>query len=387
MEETTQKKGTVKRVVLIVLILLLSLFILTAAVAMIYLNHLLNQINRVDPELEYTLSSSEAEDFLETDPDLVPTEPGSSETYPDINDIIFPTYDPNPTQPSLPDHSIPTDPTEPSTQPTEPAPQIYGDHLVNILLVGQDRREGQGRQRSDTMILVSFNKSDSTITLTSFMRDMYVQIPGYKPNRLNAAYAFGGMKLLYETMELNFGVKIDGMVEVDFSGFTTIIQRLGGVTVMLNEAEAKYLNDLYEAKFLDSPVVVGQNRLDAKQAQVYVQLREIDSDYHRTERQREVISSLIQDYKDQPLDQMLVLLEDLLPYVTTDLSNTQILGYAMDLFPMLTSSQINTLRLPLNGTYQSGLVHIREGFYAWLQYNIDFAANREALFEIFRDKG
>jgi LCP family protein required for cell wall assembly len=261
---------------------------------------------------------------------------------------------------------------------------VYGDHLVNILLIGQDRRQGQGRQRSDSMILVSINKSNSTITLTSFMRDQYVRIPGYNPNKLNAAYAFGGMKLLAQTLELNFGVKVDGMIEVDFSGFENIITLLGGVKVTLTKAEAKYLNDLYDGKFLDSPVVVGENLLNAKQALVYVGLREIDTDYHRASRQRNVIIGLIEAYRDLPLDKMLSLLDEILPLITTDMSNAKILNYAMACFPMLSTAKIQTLRIPLEGTFIGGLVEVREGFYGWFQYNIDFEANKKALFEVFR---
>ena len=374
MEENTPKKGRIKRILLKVLVVFLAVLLLLVSAAMLYMNYLLNRINRNDPAVEHTVSSSEADAFLGAGDDLIATTPPGTETLPDINDITFPT-EPQTTAPAV-------------TVPAKPAPQIYGDHLVNIMLVGQDRREGEIRARSDTMILISFNKSDNTITLTSFMRDMYVQIPGYKPNRMNAAYAFGGMNLLTRTMETNFGVKLDGMVEVDFGSFQKIIELLGGVRVTLTAPEAKYLNDLYyEAKILDSPVAVGENLLDPKQAEVFVRLREIDSDYRRTERQRQVISSLIRAYKDQPLDRMLSLMEEILPYVTTNLTNGQILGYAIELLPMLPSAQINTLRLPLEGTYESGRVHIREGLYAWLQYNIDFQANKVALFEVFRNKG
>ena len=84
------------------------------------------------------------------------------------------------------------------------------DDIVNILLIGQDRRPGESRARSDTMIIASVNKTDKTITLISLMRDMYVQIPGYSDNRINAAYAFGGMKLLDETIKQNVDIEIDG---------------------------------------------------------------------------------------------------------------------------------------------------------------------------------
>ena len=496
MKDKLDRRSRAKRIFWRVQLCMLILLFLAFVGAFIFINHMLNKINKVNPELEYTLSSSEADAFLESDPDLVTLAPGSTETYIKLEDITFPPliwetlYPTVPTAPmpstsesattpsttvptppqtgSVPPITVPTQPatqptepttqptqpttqptqpttrptepttqptqpttqptqpttrpTEPTTQPTQPATQptepttqptqpttqptepttqptqpttqpsdsssslddIFGDHLINILLIGQDRRPGQGRQRSDTMILVSINKSNNTITLTSFMRDQYVQIPGYKPNKLNAAFAFGGMNLLKKTLELNFGVKIDGMVEVDLSGFENVIDRLGGVDVTLTKAEAKYLNDLYEAKFLDAPVVVGKNHLNAKQALVYAQLREIDSDYQRTNRQRKLIAGVIEAYKDLPLNQMLALMNDILPMVSTNLTNAQILNYAVDIFPMLSSAKVQTLRIPVDGTFVGGMVEVRPGFYGWFQYNIDFEANRKILWEIFR---
>ena len=92
-------------------------------------------------------------------------------------------------------------------------------NIKSILLIGQDKREGQSRQRSDSMILATLDKDQKTISLTSFMRDLYVAIPGYSSTRINAAYAYGGMDLLDETLTQNFGVEIDGNVEVDFEVF------------------------------------------------------------------------------------------------------------------------------------------------------------------------
>ena len=380
-----KRKWSAKRIIFTVLGILLLLILLTVASAMIYVNHMLNKINRVDPALEHTLSSSAADDFLQDDPDLVTKVPGDTQTHIKLDDITFPTHIPESTGNA-------TNPTEPeSTQPNHgqglpnvDLSDIYGEHLVNILLVGQDRRPGQGRQRSDSMILVSINKSNSTITLTSFMRDQYVQIPGYKPNKLNAAYAFGGMQLLTKTLKLNFGVEIDGIVEVDFGGFENIITRLGGVDVTLTEKEADYLNTLHGIGMLKAPVVVGKNHLDAEQALVYVGIREIDTDYARARRQRTVIMGLLEAYKDLPLDEMLGLMDEILPMVTTNLTNSQILGYAIDCFPVLASAKIQTLRIPVDGTFVGGLVEVRPNYYSWFQHSIDFAANREVLFDIFR---
>ena len=376
-----KRKWGAKRVILTVLGILLLLILLIAACAMIYVNHMLNKINRVDPDLEYTLSSSAAEDFMQSDPDLVTLPSDHSQPTVNMEDLTFPPSILGPDDPTNPDT------TEPNQKPDEPEidlSDIYGDHLINVLLVGQDRRAGQGRQRSDSMILVSINKSNNTITLTSFMRDQYVQIPGYKPNKLNAAYAFGGMQLLTKTLKLNFGVEISGIVEVDFGGFERVIDLLGGVDVTLTEKEADYLNGLYNVKLLDSPVVVGKNHLDAAQALAYVGVREIDNDYARARRQRTVIMAIIEAYKEQPLDEMLGLLDEILPLISTNLTNSQILGYAVDCFPMLASANVQTLRIPVEGTFVGGLVQVRPGVYSWFQHSIDFDANREVLFDIFR---
>lgn len=372
MSKRNKKKSGWKKGLLITFCVVLLLILLVMTFGAVYINSLLNKMNRVDPENESTMSSSEAEQILMTDPELETIDPTSTETFVDISDLTFPTIvtDPTPTQG--------TDPAP--TTPQTPEQSVYGDHLVNILLVGQDRRAGQGRQRSDTMILVSFNKSTGTITLTSFMRDQYVQIPGYKPNKLNAAYAFGGMSLLSKTLWVNFGVQVDGVVEVDFSGFEDIIDLLGGVDISMTQKEIDYLNACGENYTL------GVNHLNGQQALNYARLREIDSDYNRATRQRNVVMALINAYKNQPLDQMLGLLDQILPMITTNISNSQIIGYATDLFPMLAGSKIETLRIPVDGTFKGGKVQVRPGFTGWFQYNIDFEANKEILWDVFRPK-
>lgn len=363
-----------KKELLIALCIILLLILLAVIFGYVYIHHLLNQLNRVEPGKESTISPSQAIDMMLTDPDLVPIDPDTDETFVHIDDLTFPT------DPPLP--SIPTETRPSPMQP--PEPEIYGDHLVNILLVGQDRREGQSRQRSDSMILLSANKSTGTITLTSFMRDCYVRIPGYKPNKLNAAYQFGGMKLLCNTLELNFGVQVDGVVEVDFSGFQNVIDLLGGVEIYLTSDEAWYI----EAGNLQNGGVQtlkeGVNRLNGKQALAYARIRELDSDYRRAERQRKVLTAVMEAYKNQPLTELLGILYEILPMVTTNMSNDQIIGYATELFPMFTDLHVETLRIPVDGTFKQGNVEVRDGFKNWFQYNIDFAANKDILMEIFK---
>ena len=351
--EKPKKKKKWKIVLLIVLLSVFLLFLAAVFAVGFYANHLLDQLAMYDPANDVTISHSEAEDFLLDDPEAVIIDPDSTEEMDDLSDVTFPT--------------------EP---PTEPAQQEgHGEHIVNILLIGQDRRPGQGRQRSDSMILATFNKSRNTLTLTSFMRDAYVQITGYQPNKLNAAYAFGGMSLLNETLRVNYGIHVDGNVEVDFNSFTQIIDMLGGVDINMTTAEVNYL-----AKW---DLQVGMNRLTGEQALAYSQIRYIDSDYRRTERQRKVLLSLLNRYKSLSVTQMLSILEDVLPYITTNMDKSEIVGYAVELTPMLASAQFENMRIPADGTFRAGIARVRPGLAAWFQYDIDFAANRELMQSVF----
>ena len=367
-KDTEKKKGrTWKRVLLAVLCVILALILVIGAAVVILVNRVMNQMNRVDPNKESALHPSYVDQMLETDPDIETVDPDSTESLPNISDMTFPT------EPAE---------TDPADTPTEaPVPVVRGDHYINILLIGQDKRyDGQGRQRSDSMILVTVNKSKKTITLTSFMRDQYVQIPGYLPHKLNHTYQYGGMNLLNDTLLLNFGVYVDGDMEVDFNGFMKVIELLGGVEVDLTKAEAEYLTERKLGEF-----TVGKNMLDAQAAHVYVRMRHLDSDYRRAERQRKLIMSIINEYKGRPVDELISIMQEILPYVTTNMSNGQILGYAVEILPLLPEMKFETLRIPVDGTFQQGNVLVRDGVKNWFQYNIDFAANRKILWEVFAE--
>lgn len=318
--------GKATRMVLIALCVILALLLLLLVVGATFLDSTLKKINRVQTTTEYTLSQSEIDNLYATDE-------GDA------------TADPN----------IPTMNPDDVTWGTEPT-YIVNDKMVNILLIGQDRREGQGRQRSDAMILCTFNTEKKTLTMTSFLRDTYVQIPGYLDNRINVAYALGGMSLLNSTLAKNFGVQVDGNVEVDFGQFEDIIDLLGGVDIELTAKEAAYLNQNGTMGVGENQrwsLKEGMNHLDGAQALAYARIRKIDSDFKRTERQRNVLNALIQAYKNQPVTKMLSLLDNILPMITTDLTDSQIINYAMELFPLLSSCTIISQRIPADGAYQN----------------------------------
>lgn len=220
--------------------------------------------------------------------------------------------------------------------------------VVNILLIGQDRREGEDRARSDAMILVTIHKERKSIVLTSFLRDLYVQIPGYGSNRINASYAWGGMKLLNETLEQNFGIYVDGNVEVDFNQFSQIVDLVGGVEIELRGDEARMINSEVGGSLAE-----GTQKLNGAQALSYARIRKLDADgdFSRTQRQRTLIDAIIRQVKDAGMLKLLSIVDDVLPMVTTDMSNSEILGYAAALLPMLSRASITSQRIPADGAY------------------------------------
>lgn len=225
---------------------------------------------------------------------------------------------------------------------------IDNPNVINVMLVGQDRRPGEGRQRSDSMILCSINTEKKTFSMISFLRDTYVNIPGFKPNKINAAYAYGGMKTLTETLATNFGVKLDGCVEVDFGGFQSIIDMLGGVDITLTEKEANFLNENYGFSLSG-----GLQHLNGEQALWYSRIRKLDSDSQRTLRQRKVITALINAYKDRSVVEMATMAGDILDtgLVKTNMNSADIINYVMKFFPIVANTTPKSHQIPLSGTW------------------------------------
>ncbi|WP_312700213.1 LCP family protein [Sedimentibacter sp.] len=218
--------------------------------------------------------------------------------------------------------------------------------IINILLIGKDISNGENKSRSDSMIIATINKKSNSIKLTSLMRDMYLEIPGYPDNRINAAYALGGMDLLTSTITQNFHVEIDGCVEVDFAGFEQIIDKIDGVDIELNRDEAYYLSTISRRSFK-----TGSNNLMGEEALNYARIRYIGhDDYERTERQRKVLVSAFNKLKGSDLKTLLDVADDILPLVSTNLTNTQILSLATNVVLMNTSN-VETYRIPADGAF------------------------------------
>lgn len=239
-------------------------------------------------------------------------------------------------------------------------------NVVNILLIGADYQSGD-IARSDSMILCTFNKTKNTITMTSFMRDMYVQIPGYYKNRINASYYIGGMNLLQKTLEYNFGVEVNGVVEVDFSQFEKLVDLLGGVEIELNYQEAEFINLKSGSK-----LTAGTHNLTGVQALWYSRNRgDARGDFNRTNRQRIVLSKIIEKYRSSSMAELLAMMDDILPMVTTDMDKNDILGHVTSLFPMLVNAEIITQQIPAEGGYYMTKIDGKSVLVPDISYNID----------------
>lgn len=323
-----------KKLLIVLICILLAIALLVGAVVAV-VGHYLGKINRDDPgetippnleefETDLPPEHSQTSDTLQSTAGTLPGDSGQS------------TAQTEATEP-------PPVTIAPESVVWEDLPAIGDDEVLNIMLVGQDRRPGESRTRSDVMMLCSINPETGEVSLISFLRDLYVQIPGgYSDNRLNVAYFFGGFPLLYETMYQNFGVTVDGGFEVDFEGFSEIVDTLGGVDVNLSAAEAKLVG-VGESS--------GVYHLNGEQALVFSRIRSLDNDFNRTGRQRIVMEAIFNKFRSSDLSTVLSLIDTVLPMLTTDMSNAEIISLATALVPLMSNMEISTYMVPAYDCY------------------------------------
>lgn len=126
-------------------------------------------------------------------------------------------------------------PIEPSAiEIPREAPVIpFADDVVNIAILGSDARPFTGGHRTDTIMIASLDPTRGTVTLLSLPRDLYVFIPGWRVDRINVADGRGGPDLVEQTILYNFGIPIDFWVRMNFGGFRSLVDSLGGVDVSI----------------------------------------------------------------------------------------------------------------------------------------------------------
>ncbi|MBK1810169.1 LCP family protein [Clostridium sp. YIM B02505] len=207
----------------------------------------------------------------------------------------------------------------------------YDDSVINIALLGVDRRSGD-TGRSDATMFLTIDKKHGKLKLTSIMRDCYVSIDGHGKDKLNAAFAFGGGELSIKTINQSFGLNIKDYVVVDFGELANIIDAIGGVDINVKQSEFtetnKYIQDVANevkksAKSLSAP---GMQHLNGIQAVGYCRIRYNDSDFARTDRQRAVLVAMFNKVKTLSPTELPGVIQKVSPYLETSLGASDILS-------------------------------------------------------------
>jgi len=231
--------------------------------------------------------------------------------------------------------------------------EAYDKDVINILLIGADTVSGN-YARSDTMILMSINNVKKRIVFTSFMRDTYVSIPGYRDNRLNASFAAGGPSLLIKTIKLNFDIDIDHYFLVSFSAFEQAVNIIGGIDVTVNDVNYNYFNrysqlsGLTKEQAIDGTHVI---HLTGYEALLYARNRKYtDGDFTRTLHQRDFLIQFVQNCRGKSLSQLHELLKAVLPYVKTNMPKDKLKSMVWDITTYI-SYTITDARVPCAGSF------------------------------------
>lgn len=231
------------------------------------------------------------------------------------------------------------------------------DEIINILLSGVDTRSYDLNSRSDTIILASYNKTQHTVKLVSFMRDSWVYLPERGWSRINAATVYGGTGLLINTINYNFDLDIQNYVQVKFDDFRKIIDIIGGIDVELTQQEINYINRKLHSDDRDWSNDItaepGLVHLNGAQALWHCRNRSIgNSDYTRTERQREVIGIIIDKILSMSLGEVSSIVFELRNYVNTNIPMQTILELGYDAM-IAGNIEVEPSRVPFDGEFWS----------------------------------
>lgn len=183
---------------------------------------------------------------------------------------------------------------------------LKNEKSMNIALFGLDRRSKEEKSRADSIMVANINFETKTINLVSILRDTLVDIKGHGKDKLNHSYAYGGPELSMETINSNFDLDINKYVSVDFFSLAKVIDIIGGVDIDLKDYEANQINqNLNEINSIEKLLKgtdyiqgSGLKNLNGRQAVAYCRIRkEGNGDYERTQRQRNVLKSILLKYE------------------------------------------------------------------------------------------
>ena len=234
---------------------------------------------------------------------------------------------------------------------------LFDADIENVLLIGSDRRTMDEEGRSDAMMLLTIDRKHKKIKMTSFLRDLYIKIPGKYGTRLNSAYAVGGVDLLKQTIEANLGITVDKYIIIDFTAFKTVVNKIGklngkgGIKITVTAAEANYM--CHHEKYGLFPRFEkgkGTYYMNGAEALNYARIRKIDSDFGRTKRQRKVLTEILNELKGLSYMDLISIGYTCLEYVTTDFTKAELVGLATEAADIMNYDN-NQISIPVKGSY------------------------------------
>ena len=214
------------------------------------------------------------------------------------------------------------------------------DKYTTFALFGLDNRTNGSYDsgNADTIMVVSIDNKTKEIKIASVYRDTYLKVSDKSYNKINAAYAQGGAKESLVALNQSLDLHITDYVAVDWYALAKSVNLLGGIKVKVTSGEATLINQYCSEaehstgiKSTRGKVVAGMNTLDGIQALSYARIRHIGNDFQRTERQRTVVTAMLDKAKEASVSTLLSMLDEILPKISTSMSNGEMVSLAKDM--------------------------------------------------------
>ncbi|MEK4485590.1 LCP family protein [Psychrobacillus sp. FSL H8-0484] len=222
--------------------------------------------------------------------------------------------------------------------------QLQVGERENILVLGVDSR-GEEKSRTDTMMLVSWDKKENDVKIISFMRDIYADIPEYQSYKLNTAYYLGGVQLLADTINGMFDLPIHHYALIDFKSFESLVDIIAPEGIPINVEK-----DMSEK--IGVSLTKGQQNLSGKELLGYARFRsDAEGDFGRVERQQVVMEALKDELLSiQNLSKTPKFLGAAEGYIETDYSRADKVKRILDA-GISGKLEMEKLTIPVEGTY------------------------------------
>ena len=285
---------------------------------------------------------------------------------------------------------------EPAPIPVIPESEITptpkGIHHYMLICMDSWATDPKNLGHSDGLILVSVDEYARRVMLTSFIRDMLIQRPDGKFGRINNVVGYfganqAGIDALITTINTHFNLKIEDYIVVDFQQVQNIIDAIGGVDITITDREAQYLRNYSISRSSTTPELAGGGtyHFSGHAAVIYMRIRKVANiegetqDVGRTRRARIVLTSIADSLKDISYEDATKLLDVVIENtIFTSMSAMDMLS-ALDLAMDLRGTEIEQIRMPIDGTYEPMPVA------GMATQQIDWLANREALHTFLLD--